>query len=164
MAATILVAGPTEVSIDGVALGYSDNDNLPSFSFNDIIHEVKTVLFGGAPEELVLQNTIATITLTLVKWDEAVLASTLVTQRGGAYNTTTVGRQIVADSGTFQLTVASIGGNAQYTFDRCYIKPDGLADAQWGNRERTLTLTINAIPDANNVLYVYTNAAPAPPP
>jgi hypothetical protein len=163
MAATIQVAGPTEVSIDSVVLGYSDNDNLPSFSFNDIIHEVKTVLFGGAPEELVLQNTIATITLTLVKWDEAVLATTLVTQRG-TYNTTTVGRQIVADNGTFELVVESIGGNAIYTFPRCYIKPDGLADAQWGNRERTLTLTINAIPDADNLLYTYTNTAPAPPP
>lgn len=159
MATTIQVAGPTEVLVDGDILGYSDNDNLPSISFNDFIHEVKTVLSGAAPEELVLQNTVATITLTLVKWDEGILSGILALQRG-AYGETTVGRQLVLGGHTFPVTIQSMQGNAVYLFGRCYIQPDGMADAQWGNRERTLTLTFHAIPDAQNVLYTYSNIPP----
>ena len=159
MAATIQVAGPTQITVDGDVLGFSDNDNLPSISFNDFIHEVKTVISGAAPEELVLQNTVATITVTLVKWDETILEGILALQRG-AYGNTVVGKQLVAGASTFPVNIESMQGNAVYIFNRCYLQPDGMADAQWGNRERTLTLTFHAIPDASNVLYTYSNIAP----
>jgi hypothetical protein len=162
MAATIQVAGPTVVYIGEDILGYSDNDNLPAVAFSDFIHEVKTVMSGAVPEELVLQNTSATITLTLVKWDEAIYEGMLTTQRG-VYNTTTVGSQLVSGSHTFALSLESVSGNATYTFNRCYIQPDGISDAQWGNRERTLTLTIKAIPDQDNELFIYSNTAPPAP-
>lgn len=163
MAQTIQVAGPTMVVLDGSDFGLSDNDNLPTISFNDAMHEVKTVSSGAAPEEIVLQNTTATITVTVVKWDEALLNTILEKQRGAAVQgETVVGRRLVGGTpstpvGMFSVEIASIGQTQKYEFTHCFIRPDGISDSQWGNRERTLSLTLTAIPNpADNVLYTYT--------
>lgn len=164
MAQTIQVAGPTMVVLDGSDFGLSDNDNLPQISFNDMMHEVKTVSSGAAPEEIVLQNTVATITVTVVKWDETVLNTILIKQRGtaGVQGETVVGRRLVGatpatPAGMFSVEIQSIGGTQKYEFTHCFIRPDGISDSQWGNRERTLSLTFTAIPNpADNVLYTYT--------
>lgn len=74
MATAIYVPGPTQVLINSSVLGYSDNDNLPAIQFTDFQHEVKTVLSGQAPEEVVLQGTVARISIALVKWDPDVRA------------------------------------------------------------------------------------------
>ena len=156
MATAIFVAGPTSIYVNVgsgyVELGQTDNDSLPQISYSDNIHEIKTVASGATPEELVVQNTSATITVTLVKWDAAILTSLLVRQRGAAYNST-VGRLLVGDSGTFGVQVDPLtAGKTGYTFGRCYFMGDAIAHSQFGNVEQRMGLTFRAIPDANNLL------------
>ena len=156
MATAIFVAGPTSIFVNVgagyVELGQTDNDSLPQVSYSDNIHEIKTVASGATPEEMVVQNTSATITVTLVKWDAAILTSLLVRQRGAAYNST-VGRLLVGDSGTFGVQVDPLtAGKTGYTFGRCYFMGDAIAHSQFGNVEQRMGLTFRAIPDANNLL------------
>ena len=156
MATAIFVAGPTSIFVNVgagyVELGQTDNDSLPQISYSDNIHEIKTVASGATPEELVVQNTSATITVTLVKWDAAILTSLLVRQRGAAYNST-VGRLLVGDGGTFGVQVDPLtAAKTGYTFGRCYFMGDAIAHSQFGNVEQRMGLTFRAIPDANNLL------------
>jgi hypothetical protein len=150
MAALIYVAGPTKVEINTGAglevLGYSDNDNLPAIQFTDHQHEVKTVVSGAAPEEIVLQGLTARISVALVKWDQDVLDDMLVKQRS-LVNKVTVGRRIVANAAYFTLKISSIANGSGYEFPYAFLQQDGLGDSQWGNRERVLTLAFNAIPN-----------------
>jgi hypothetical protein len=158
---TIQVPGPTivEVNLTGstwVALGYSDNDNLPSIQFTDHMHEVKTVLSGAVPEELVMQGMEARISVALVRWDQANLALVLADQRGTA-NVSPVGRRIIGNTAFFGMRVKSAAGTQGYSFTHAFLPNDGIGDSQWGNRERVLTLNFRAIPNpADNVLYSYT--------
>jgi hypothetical protein len=48
----------------------------------------------------------------------------------------------------------------KYVFPQAYLRSDGMVDAQWGNRERTMTLTFGAIADGNGDVYQYTNTTP----
>jgi hypothetical protein len=161
MATTLQISGPTSVSValtGGTSiLGYSDNDTLPSLQFNDMMHEVKTVLSGNAPEEIVTQGQTARISLALVKWDEAILNNLLIQARSTAAGNSSVGGRIVADTRYFgTLITATIGGSG-YEFTHCYLQPDGVGDSQWGNRERVLTLNIVAFPDpSSGILFTYT--------
>lgn len=178
MATTIQVAGPTKITVTLATggeqlLGYSDNDNLPSIAFTDNMHEVKTVLSGNVPEEIVLTGTSARISVALVRWDEDVAAKILKQQRA-AYNIATVGRKLVQTTSNttsvFNLRIASVEMSGQnpvmyYDFPASYLLSDGVVDSQWGNRERVLTLNFNAIPKATTVsgvttykLFDYVNA------
>ena len=154
MATAIYVPGPTQVLINGSTLGYSDNDNLPAIQFTDFQHEVKTVLSGQAPEEVVLQGTVARISIALVKWDPTVYNTLLSTQRG-AYNASPVGRRIITDSASVELQIDSISGTQNYTFNYAFLQPEGTGDSQWGNRERVLTVNFMAIPGSTG-FYTYT--------
>lgn len=158
MASTLQIAGPCEIFVGGVQLGYSDNDNLPSVSFTDHVHEVKTVLSGANPEEIVTHGTSARISVALVKWDQAVLNTMLIACRGATQGTSVVGQLQIGGSHTQTVVLKSLTGGAssQYSFSRCYLTGDAITDSQWGNRERVLTLTFNAVPNASNVLYTYT--------
>jgi len=156
MATAIFVAGPTSIFVNVgagyVELGQTDNDSLPQVSYSDNIHEIKTVASGATPEEMVVQNTSATITVTLVKWDAATLTSLQTRQRGAAYSST-VGRLLVGDSGTFGIKVApATVGKTGYTFGRCYLMGDAIAHSQFGNVEQRMGLTFRAIPDGSNLL------------
>lgn len=156
MATAIFVAGPTSIYVNVgsgyVELGQTDNDSLPQVSYSDNVHEIKTVSSGATPEEMVVQNTSATITVTLVKWDAAVLTSLQTRQRGAAF-TSTVGRLLVADGGTFgvQIDPAAVGKTG-YTFGRCFLMGDAITHSQFGNVEQRMGLTFRAIPDGSNVL------------
>lgn len=160
MATAIYVPGPTVIYVNTgsglTELGLSDNDNLPSIQFTDHQHDVKTVTSGAVPEEIVLQNTEAAVTVALVKWDATVLSNLLTDQRGAAF-TTTVGRRLVSGGGFFALQIRSVaGGNPGYTFSHAFLRSDSVGDSQWGNRERVLTLNFRCIPDpATNVLCTY---------
>lgn len=154
MATAIYVPGPTQVLINSSVLGYSDNDNLPAIQFTDFQHEVKTVLSGQAPEEVVLQGTVARISLALVKWDASVYNTLLATQRG-AYNSSPVGRRIISDNASVELQIDSVSGTQNYTFEHAFLQPEGTGDSQWGNRERVLTLNFMAITGPNG-FYTYT--------
>ena len=156
MATAIFVAGPTSIFVNVgagyVELGQTDNDSLPQVTYSDNIHEIKTVASGATPEEMVVQNTSATITVTLVKWDAAVLTSLQTRQRGAAF-TSTVGRLLVADSGTFGVKIAPATVNKTgYTFGRCFVMNDGFTHSQFGNVEQRMGLTFRAIPDGSNLL------------
>ena len=157
MPTAIFVSGPTRIDwYDGsvwTELGECDNDNLPQATWNDYQHEVRTSSSGGTPEEIVLQNTDGAITFTLVKWDATELAQLEARQRG-AQGTTTVGRLLVTDSGTFGIRIwPKTPGKTTYTFNRCYLPPNGLVHSNFGNVERRLGLTVKAVPDVNNLLY-----------
>lgn len=162
MPTAIFVPGPTRIDIATTAgtyaeLGLSDNDNLPSIQFTDHQHEVKTVTSGNVPEEMVLQNIEAAVTVALVKWDDAVLTNLLADQRGAAF-TNTVGRRLISSGGFFGLRIRSVAAsNPGYTFTHAFLRPDSVGDSQWGNRERVLALNFRCIPDpATNVLCTYT--------
>lgn len=160
MPATIQVPGPTTVSISisgtYAVLGYSDNDTLPSIQFTDHTHDVKTVLSGNVPEEIVTQGTEARISVSLVKWDESVLANLLADQRATA-NVSPVGRRIVASTAFFGVKIASVGQTQNYAFTHCHLTGDSVGDSQWGNRERVLTLNFRAFPNpTDGTLYAYT--------
>ena len=154
MATAIYVPGPTQILINDAVLGYSDNDNLPAVQFTDFQHEVKTVLSGQAPEEVVLQGTVARISIALVKWDPAVYNTLLAAQRG-SYNASPVGRRIITDNASVELQIDSIAGTQNYTFNYAFLQPEGTGDSQWGNRERVLTVNFMAIPGSTG-FYTYT--------
>ena len=156
MATAIFVAGPTSIFVNVgagyVELGQTDNDSLPQFTYSDYIHEIKTVSSGATPEEMVVQNTSATITVTLVKWDAAVLTSLQTRQRGAAFSST-VGRLLVQDGGTFGVKIAPATVNKTgYTFGRCFVIGEGFTHSQFGNVEQRMGLTFRAIPDGSNLL------------
>ena len=161
MAMAIYVPGPTIINVattagSYVALGYSDNDNLPSIQFTEHLHEVKTVTSGASPEEMVAQNIEASVTVSLVKWDDTILNNLLVDQRGAAY-TNTVGRRLVSGSGFFGLQIRSVAASQPgYTFTHAFLRSDSVSDSQWGNRERVLALNFHCIPNpSTNLLYAY---------
>lgn len=162
MATAIYVPGPTTIYVNTGAglteLGLSDNDNLPSIQFTDHQHDVKTVTSGAVPEEIVLQNTEAAVTVALVKWDSAFLLSILADQRANPFQTT-VGRRLVANNGFVGLQIRSVAaGQPGYTFTHAFLRSDSVGDSQWGNRERVLTLNFRCIPDpATNILCTYAN-------
>jgi hypothetical protein len=162
MATTIQVPGPTVVYIGDSILGYSDNDTLPSITFTDHMREIKTVQSGEAPEEIVLTNTTARISVSLVKWDETVLNTLLETQRGGGEaGKTVVGYRLIDNAAYSALYISSVGTTQEYGFEVAYLMNDGVQDSQWGNRERVLTLNFTAIPNpTTNVLYTYTGITP----
>lgn len=156
MATSIFVSGPCMIQVNVgsgyVDLGMTDNDNLPQMTFTDNVHEVKTVASGAVPEELILQNTQATISCTLVKWDATQYSNLIARQRGAAY-TTTVGKLLVNGSGTFAVKILpTTNGKTSYTFGRAFLIGDAVAQSQFGNVEQRLGLTFRAIPDGSNVL------------
>jgi len=162
MPIALYVPGPTIISVDTAnsgtytELGRSDNDNLPSISFTDHRHEVKTVSSGAVPEEIVMQNTEAIVTCALVKWDADILTNLLTDNRGNAF-TPVVGRQLVSSNGFFGLRIRSVAnGNLAYTFTHAFLRSDSVSDSQWGNRERVLALNFHCIPNpSTNLLYAY---------
>lgn len=163
MAVIFHVSGPTQIEIatdifsTWELFGYTDNDNLPSIQITDHHHEVKTVLSGNVPAEIVLTGTSARITLALVKWDAVILNQMLAASRN-VYNTPQVGRVLdILTTAFFGLRITSVSTAQEYTFAACYLQVDGVNDSQWGNRERVLTLNISAIPDSSNNIYNYIN-------
>ena len=157
MATAIFVAGPTKIQVNlgagYVDFGLTDNDSLPQITYTDNVHEIKTVASGAAPAELVLQNTTAVISCTLVKWDAAYLTALAVRERGAEY-TTTVGRLLINGSGTFGVKILPLtAGKTSYTFSTCLLMGDAINHSNFGNVEQRLGLTFKAIPDpTTNVL------------
>jgi hypothetical protein len=157
MATEIFVAGPTKIQVNlgagYVDLGLTDNDSLPQITYTDNVHEIKTVASGAVPEEMVLQNTTAVISCTLVKWDAANLTALAVRERGAEY-TTTVGRLLINGNGTFGVKILPLtAGKTSYTFATCMIMGDAINHSNFGNVEQRLGLTFKAIPTpSTNVL------------
>lgn len=157
MPTAIFVAGPTKIQVNYgggyVDLGFTDNDSLPQITYTDNVHEIKTVASGAVPEEMVLQNTTAVISCTLVKWDAAVLTALAVRERGAEY-TTTVGRLLINGSGSFGVKILpTTAGKTSYTFGTCFLMGDAINHSNFGNVEQRLGLTFKAIPTpSTNVL------------
>lgn len=149
MASNIFVSGPTAVYANSILLGYTDNDSLATITYTDHQHEVKTVQFGEAPAEVVVQGLTAVLTVTLVKWDQAHLETLLVRTRGtaAAPYTATVGTTLVNEGGTTALFAVKLtptqAGKPTYQLNNCYLKGD-TSDGGFGNVERRMTLTFMA--------------------
>jgi hypothetical protein len=159
MPTAFFVSGPTKIQVNTgsgyVDLGVSDNDNLPQVTYTDNIHEIKTVSSGAVGEEFVVQNIAATITVTLVKWDQSVLNTLLTDVRGGPASpySAIVGRLLVNDGAVFGVKILpTTNGKTAYTFGRCYIMADAVVHSNFGNVEQRMALTFRAVPDGSNVL------------
>lgn len=158
MATSIFVSGPCMIQVNLgstlLDLGMTDNDSLPQMTFTDNVHEVKTVASGDVPEELILRNTQATISCTLVKWDSAHYLSLLSKQRGSNFSTT-VGKLLVSGSGTFAVKITPTTSNrTSYLFNRAFLIGDAVSHSNFGNVEQRLGLTFRAIPDINNIVCI----------
>lgn len=158
MPTTIQIPGPTIVRVKltdaqqtWTDFGYSDNDTLPSVSFTDHTHEVRTVLSGAEPEQIVNTGISAAISLALVRWDEDILNDILEKQRGYTDGKrVTMGMKLIAagnDRHYISVQIASTftGATTKYEFPTCFLVSNGVADSQWGNRERVLALNLKAI-------------------
>lgn len=155
--ADIIVAGPTRIQVnlngtDWEDFGECDNDNMPQWIDRDIIHEVKTSSSGAAPEQLVHQGIVATVSCVMVKWDITVLASLKAQFRGGAANVAVVGNVLAADTLANSLTfgvriLPYLAGNPGVDFPRCYVNGDSFINSQWGNVEQRLAFSPLVMPD-----------------
>jgi hypothetical protein len=166
MAMSIFVAGPTKVQINltgtWLDLGMTDNDSLPQMTFTDNVHEIKTSASGDVPEELVLRNTQAVVSCTLVKWDATYYLNMLQQQRSGSTDgyKTTVGRLLVSGGGTFGLKLLpTISNRPTYTFGTAFLIGDAVAHSNFGNVEQRLGLTFRCIPTPSTNLLMATGTS-----
>jgi hypothetical protein len=155
MAQTIQVAGPTKIQYKiGTGgtyadLGYTDNDSLPTITYSDTVHEVKTVEYGDQPAEVVVTGMTAVVSFTLVKWDAAHWDDIVEQLRGASYEAT-VGRLLInANEANTAHTIGikilpSRTGSQSYELPFCYLQGD-TSDSQFGNVERRLTATFKAV-------------------
>ena len=160
MAQTIQVAGPTLVQYrlgnSGAYsdLGRTDNDSLPTITYTDTTHEVKTVEYGEQPAEVVLTGMTAIVSFTLVQWDTVHWESIIAQLRGAAYEAT-VGRLLLnASEPNTPRTVGikilpSRTGTQSFEMPHCYLQGD-TSDSQFGNVERRLTATFKAVQRLGN--------------
>jgi hypothetical protein len=147
MATSLHIDGPCEVVYDGTVLGITDNDDLPSFQLTQMQKEIKSVSGGDVPTAHFATSSSISISLTLVKWDDAVL-NTLLTQIGSfgggpiGYGPI-IGIEIIGK----ELSLRRIGGSAIITFPNTMLRPDAISQSRFGNVERRLTIHAIAYPD-----------------
>lgn len=154
MATAFHIDGPCEVLYDGVVLGITDNDDLPSFQFSQLQKEIRSVSGGDAPTAIFATSATANISVTLVKWDDAVLDSILSQIGAGGVSANTyspiIGQRVVGQP----FAIKSIN-NLQPTvyFPNTLLRPDAISQTRFGNVERRLTLHAIAYPDNANELF-----------
>lgn len=140
MATAFHIDGPCEVLYDGVVLGITDNDDLPSFQLTQAQKEIKSVSGGDIPTAIFMASASVNISFTLVKWDDAVL-NTLLGQIGGLFTipayTPDVGRQIVGKPLLFR---RSPSNTSIVLFPNTMLRTDAISQSRFGNVERRLTL------------------------
>lgn len=165
MATQLNIPGPTVVEVrfppsdTWVLLGRTDNDNLPSVQIQDTHKEIKSILSGDMPAEVILTGTTAKIAVALVEWDLQVLTDIFSQQRGTGNavvfkDAAKVGRRLIQQGGTFELRIKSESQNMYLRFPAVYFSVDSMQDSQWGNRERVITLQFTAIPESElDLLY-----------
>jgi len=170
MAVAFHIAGPTKVQhaiptalTTFADLGRTDNDDLIRVDIsttNEIITANDT---GDSPAEIIYTGTTAVITMTLVKWDSSkwvVLTNnpgTTTEGDGGTIGTPWVSSYSSSTSELFAIRILpSITGEKIYTFSACYLDRQHSGIHEFGNTAKRMRLTINAMVDTSNKLYVVT--------
>ena len=155
MATTFHIDGPCEIWYDNTFLGITDNDDLPSFQFSQLQKEVKSVSGGDAPTAIFATSATVNISVTLVKWDDAVLETILLQIGAGsiaanAYSPN-IGQRIIGRP----LAIRSANSIPPVAyFPNTLLRPDAISQTRFGNVERRLTLHAIAYPDNANELIV----------
>ena len=171
MAIGINIAGPTQlcfkqaVETDTTAitdvLGYTDNDDLINISYEEIMDPYYSTERGREPAAMVYQGTIATISASLIKWDEAVVDDLRTTMHSNATGTLgTIGQDQFNATFThvqnFQIRVlatATTGFTAtSYQFLKCHI--DSIQETNWGNAPKKLVVSFKAVRNSSGILFV----------
>lgn len=174
MAATFNIQGPTKLIIEQQAegttsaitdvLGYTDNDDLISVAFDNILDPYYSTEKGREPAALVYQGTVATITATLIKYDTAILDNLKECVWAGAGGTPgTVGQDQLAAATWGNVenlqvrilpTYTSNIETYAYQFFKCWI--ESAAETNWGNAPKKLALTIKAVRASGGGLFTRT--------
>lgn len=156
MATTIHVPGPCLIqwspTLAGAlsTLGYSDAQTLPSITFTDHAEGVTTTMNGAATAAYVNTGLSASVSVTLIKWDDAEMESLLTHHRGVAAS------QYAASVGRFTQDHASglivlgvipvITGRTGFKFYRAHLVESQTHNG-WGNDTRTVSLTWHIVPE-----------------
>ncbi len=174
MATAINIAGPTKLLVKQQAeattttlhatndlLGFTDNDDLISISYENIQDPYYSTESGREPAAMIYQGTIATITATLIKWDEAIADNIRTSMHSDAtgtmgsigqdqFNTTFTNVEnlqvkVLANSATGFTTTS-------YQFLKCYV--ESMQETSWGNAPKKLVLTIKAVRNSAGDLFL----------
>ena len=150
---------------DGTILGWTDNDNLISVDFDNMHTDVYSTESGQEPAARIYQGTVATITATLIKWNQASKDTLFETMWQDADSPTqpgVIGQDALNPSYTQVdglhvkiqpmgqvLTNADVAG---YWFKKCWV--ESIAETDWGNAPKKLVVTFKAVRSSGNVMYV----------
>ena len=151
-------------------LGYTDNDDLISVDYDNLLEPYESTERGRMPAALIYQGTIATISATLIKWNTSVkdtLLQTMWADDGGSAGV--VGQDIFngdfTNSEPLQVHIAptvtsgfpSSTDRYMYTFRRCWL--DTISETGWGNAPKKLVLSFKCTNNSGGRLFA--KAAPA---
>lgn len=166
MASSLNIEGPcslliraasseTPWSLSTHTLGNTDNDDLIEISFEDHIHEVKSVDQGDEIAEAVFLGRIGTLTCTLVKWD--VGNELFLTAPGGSADgdAGVIGTEMSQTTAfAYHLRIARsitpVTAVPDYIFHLAYINTWRYLD--FGNKEKRLALEFTLVTNGS-VLY-----------
>lgn len=155
MAVGFHVNGTAGLTIDSNALGVASSDGV-KVDLNEYFNEIKTDNRGpDIPEEVLRNGNDALITCELWKYDDTVLQNFMAKRDGGNVGQMgQIGELMFANNRTSVLIIASPVDGHVYTFGRCW-----LVDAvglELSTQLKIVSITIKAVPDANNYLYTRT--------
>ncbi len=172
------IAGPCQVSITPRAgsvdnLGFTDGESLIGLDVNVLSRPIYTDEGGRVPQEIIHLGMTGLLTMQLVKWDRTVLNDiwyavpnpALITD--GHLNAGVVGKlwgdTSVTGVGFFGVSLIPTLTDSRtvYTFTRCYLPEDGLAERNIGNDATLLQLSFVVLPNTStNDLYTYSVTSP----
>lgn len=162
--------GPSLVSVaigggpSFVELGMSSDDDLPAIDHRVMAEDVRDSSRGDEVAERIYRGRMAAITLTLIKFDPAVVND--LVERLSLSVAATPGTTLPAQMGKllmetnevnafFALEILPTHGGAGrgYRFPVCWLPEDGYRESGFGNTAKRVGLVIAARPDANGVLW-----------
>jgi len=171
MATAINIAGPTKLCLAQAAetstsaitaeLGITDNSDLISISYEELMDPYFSSEKGREPAAMIYQGTIATISATLIKWDEAIVDNLRTTMHSNATGTLgTIGQDqfdaTFPHVQNFQVRVLATSSTGftgtSYQFLKCYV--DSIQETNWGNAPKKLIVSFKAVRNSNGILFV----------
>lgn len=168
MAIGFEIPGPCLIRCDGVVddtladLGYTSNDDLPSYEEEVFNRPLTSTRHGDTPVDYVYRGRVATLSLVLIEWDDAELINLLDKFAGATGNIEgelgiagTRWRKEGAGSPTDHTRqveiLPAITGQFKYTFHHCILNGSGGYRAfDFGNQERAIGLQFVLLPDLNS--------------
>jgi hypothetical protein len=165
MALGFMVEGPTTVQTTNLGtfstfadLGYTDNNDLVSVDVEYLQETIESSDTGRVPVDVINMGVIATVNMTLVKWDDTKLQNLLEFPSGGAGQVGTIGLRMFGNgSSDYRFKLKLVGDDKTFTFHRCHFEARAVRMFDFGNRARRVGLSITCLPEWSG-----TAAVPAP--